>query len=143
METKRGFTLIELIVVITIIAVITVVGTVNYGATNRRARDSRRMADVEKIRIALEMARQIGTTYPVAVTGSASALETNYISVLPTDPKSSNDYYYERPTNYTYSIGASMEDTGSTNVAAFGCCYCGVAPCPCLGRMCNYKVSNP
>ena len=52
---KNGFTLIELIVVVTIIAVLTVVGVISYSGTNRKARDSRRMADLEKVRIALEL----------------------------------------------------------------------------------------
>lgn len=147
MKKNKGFTLIELIVVITIIAVITVAGMINYGATSRKARDSKRVADVEKIRIALEMARQIGTTYPAeSATKTASVLVPTYMSVLPTDPKTSDDYYYDRLTNYTYSVGVSMEDTGSTNAAAFGCCWCdGAAGCECTNanRKCNYKVTNP
>jgi len=144
---RNGFTLVELIVVISVIAVITVVGTVSYGVTNRRARDSRRMADVEKIRIALEMNRQIGAIYPIEANNSASALVPNYMSALPTDPKSGNNYSYNQLTSYTYEIGASMEDTGSTNVAAFNCCYCagqaGCTSCTAANRWCNYKVSNP
>ncbi|MCX6726983.1 MAG: prepilin-type N-terminal cleavage/methylation domain-containing protein [Candidatus Shapirobacteria bacterium] len=125
---RNGFTFIELFVVITIIAVITVVGMINYGVTNRKARDSKRVADVEKIRIALEMARQIGTTYPAPVGNTASALVPNYMSALPKEPKNGNDYVYDS-TNYTYTIGTSMEDLGSTNMAAVG----GI----------NYQVKNP
>ena len=126
---KNGFSLIELIVVITIIAVITVIGTVNYGATNRKARDSRRTADIEKIRIALEMARQIGSTYPVNI----DVLVTNgFINgTLPRDPKTGDIYYYDQLTNYTYEVGTSMEDLGSTNSVSTGC------------GSCNYGVRNP
>ena len=51
MKNKKGFTLIELIVSITIIAVLTVAGVISYGGANKKARDNRRMADLEKIRI--------------------------------------------------------------------------------------------
>ena len=127
---KRGFTLIELIVVITIIAVITAVGTISYGGATRKSRDSRRMADLEKYRVALEMARQIGSTYPTTL----GALTT--MNLMPTtlaDPKSFS-YYYNPTSNYTYELWAQMEDGGSTNSVS------GTNNC---AGTCNYKVLNP
>lgn len=110
----RGFTLIELIVAITIIAVVTAVTVVSFAGTNKRARDSRRMADLEKLRVALEMAKQIGVTYPATGTLS-TVLVPNYIQSIPTDPKSNIIYPYERgATYYTYSLYAVMEDVGNT-----------------------------
>lgn len=118
---KKGFSLIELIVVITIIAVITVVTTVSFGSVNRRSRDGRRSADLEKIRIGLEMARQVGSTYPTGL----GVLVPNYMSALPTDPKSGT-YVYNQVTPYSYTLDATMEDLGSTNRA---------------GKI--YRVTNP
>jgi len=116
---KKGFSLIELIVTITIIAVITVATTISFSSSNKRARDSRRMADLQKIALGLEMARQVGSTYPA--TGSLSLLVTKgYMTTLPADPKPPQTYTYTRITNYTYSLGATMEDVGSTNVAGMG-----------------------
>jgi prepilin-type N-terminal cleavage/methylation domain-containing protein len=110
-KTKQGFTLIELIVVITVIALITVVTMVSFGGVNRKSRDSRRMADLEKYRIALEIARQVGSTYP----NSLDELVTmNLISDITKDPKGA-DYAYTS-TEYTYVLSASVEDPGSTNV---------------------------
>jgi len=111
-KKNKGFTLIELIVAITIIAVVTMVTVVSFAGTNKRARDSRRMADLEKLRVALEMAKQIGVTYPatlgVLVTG-------NYIQSIPADPKTNIVYPYEMgATNYIYSLYAVMEDMGNT-----------------------------
>ena len=65
-KSQKGFSLIELIVVITIIALISVAGMVSYSGTNKKSRDARRVADLEKMRIALEMIRQVGTTYPLS-----------------------------------------------------------------------------
>lgn len=125
---KRGFSFIELIVVITIIAVLSVAGILSYGPTQRKSRDSRRVADLEKIRMALEMARQLGTTYP----SSLDYLVTNsFIQSIPSNPKGSaySGSYQRSAGNYKYEIGTSMEDLGSTNMAASG----GL----------NYKVFSP
>lgn len=128
MKTKKGFTLIELIVSIVIVALLSVVAMVNFSGSRAKARDSRRVADLEKIRMALEMARQLGTTYP----SSLDYLVTNsFIQSIPSNPKgSAYSVSYQRSAgNYKYEIGTSMEDLGSTNMAANG----GL----------NYKVFSP
>lgn len=132
-EEGFGFTLIEIIVAITIIAVVTVISVVSFAGINKRSRDARRMADLEKIRVALEMAKQVGVTYPATGTLS-TVLVPNYIQSIPTDPKS-NAYRYERgaTSNYVYDLYAVMEDIGNTN-------YTGSIGCT---ATCNYRVSNP
>jgi len=111
---KKGFTLIELLVVITIMIVLSAVAMVSFTGAGKKSRDSRRMADLEKIRMALEMARQVGNTYPATL---PPLVTLNYLSVEPKDPKTSSSYSYSRPTNYTYTLDATMEDLGSTNTA--------------------------
>ena len=49
-----GFTLIELLVVITIIAVLAVVGFVAYSGVTARARDARRIQEIDAIQKAME-----------------------------------------------------------------------------------------
>jgi len=121
----KGFSFIELIVVVTIIAVLSMVGVLSYGQAQRKSRDSRRISDLERIRMALEMARQAGTTYPA----SLGVLVPNYIQSIPVNPKGVGYSYGRGPGNYRYGLGTSMEDLGSTNVSAAG----GI----------NYRVSNP
>ena len=114
-KKENGFTLVELIVVITIITVISVVAMMNYAGSGRKARDSRRISDLEKIRLSLEMARQVGNTYPAS---AVSLVTLGYMSTLPVDPKTNSVYSYTRGgTNYSYTIDAVMEDLGSTNLA--------------------------
>ncbi|HPT66316.1 MAG TPA: type II secretion system protein [Candidatus Woesebacteria bacterium] len=109
MKNKKGFTLIELIVSITIIAVLTVAGVISYGGANKKARDNRRMADLEKIRIALELYRQgTGSSYP----SSLGSLVPIYIQTIPVGPKGEDYSASYIHSAYTYSIGVSMEETG-------------------------------
>jgi len=130
---NKGFTLVELIVVVTIIMVITVVGVVSFVGVNKRSRDSRRVADLEKIRIALEIYRQENGSYPED--GDLSDLVTDgYMDVIPNDPKSFS-YYYDQTDDYAYSLYAQVEDLGSTTGSYDA--HCGVT------GVCNYEVSNP
>lgn len=125
---RKGFTLIELIVTITIIMVISAVAAVTFTGTNTKARDSRRMADLEKVRTALELYRQANGLYP----GTTTPLISDYLQSWPKDPKNFS-YYYAVGTSYTYTLDAQMEDLGSTT-GSYG------ANC---GGTCNYRVTNP
>ena len=125
---KRGFTLIELIVVITIIAVLTAIGVVSYGGVTKKSRDSRRMADLEKYRVALEMARQVGSTYPADLN---TLVGESLVPQILSDPKGFAYKYVG--ANYSYNLYAQMEDLGSTNISPMAGC----------GGNCNYSVTNP
>lgn len=140
-KKQDGFSLIELIVVITIIAVITAVGVVSFGGVNKKSRDAKRMADLERYRVALEMARQIGGSYPATLpelTNPPFSLMQNLLS----DPKTGYSYVYGRPTFYSYGLYANMEDLGSTN-GIWTSTSCSTAPCGCSSSGCNYQVLNP
>ena len=127
---QKGFSLIELIVVMTIIMVISVVGIVTFTGTNEKARDSKRMADLEKIRVALELYKQENGIYP---TDAETYLVTEFLQEWPSDPKD-YDYVYTQVTSYTYTLDAYLE-SGGTSVGT----SCGGSP----AVTCNYRVRNP
>jgi prepilin-type N-terminal cleavage/methylation domain-containing protein len=113
---KTGFTLIELIVSVTIIAVLTVVGVVSYTGTSKKARDSRRMADLEKIRVGLELYRQgVGPSYP---SNLPQLVTDKYLQEVPIGPKGSvaGDIYIYTPSNanydYVLKTNLNLEETG-------------------------------
>ena len=118
-KKQKGFTMVELLVVVTIIAVLTAVGAVSYGSTAKKSRDAKRTSDIEAIRTALELYRSDEGEYPVltvnastCITSSsiASATET-YLEKVPTDPinttRSTVLYCYKysgNATSYTLTI---------------------------------------
>lgn len=109
-KNKNAFTLIELIVSITIIALLTVVGIVSYGPFNKKSRDSRRMTDLENIRLSLELYRnQTGYTYPVSLD---TIKDAKYLSTIPLDPKTKAAYLYTKIDGYNYKIETILEETG-------------------------------
>lgn len=129
----RGFTLIELLVVIAIIGILVAIGTVSYQRSVRASRDSRRKADLEQIRQALETHRSELGYYPVAAGWQTTLTSGQYISSVPTDP-SGYTYIYLRPTTTTYNLCAYLEG-GSSGISCGGGC---ASP-----GGCNYQVNNP
>lgn len=131
---KKAFTLIELLVVIAIIGILLALGTSSFITAQKQARDSKRKADMEQIRQALETYRSETGSYPVAASGLPTGLTPDYISTLPVDPKSRN-YVYTRNSATTYTLCGAMEITPSVTA-------CGSTSCA-TGVPCNYQLINP
>lgn len=114
----KGFTLIELIVVMAIIAVLATLGINAYPQAQRQARDSQRKSDLSQYRSGIEAyANQNGSLFPGGAAGSgginAASLCTisgwsAFMSSCPEDPKNSSDSTYQ----YKYSgDGAAVLST--------------------------------
>lgn len=101
---KKGFTLIELLVVISIIGILIAVGVTSYQKAVKLSRDSKRKADIEQIRQALETFRSVNGSYPA----SEASLVPDYISEYPVGPKS-DTYTYTFQTSTTYTLCADLE----------------------------------
>ena len=136
MKYKKGFTLMEILISMGIIAIMVVIGLVSYASVNRRSRDTKRKADIEQVRSALELYKSDFGYYPGLASGGSwapiadlrSYLVTNsYISALPEDPKDiTNNYYQISMTNsapdaggttryYGYCLSAVIEQGGTTS----------------------------
>lgn len=117
-KKNPAFTLIEVLVAVTIIAVLTAIGVVSYASANRNSRDSKRLADVEQIRAALEMYRADVGSYPalIAFGGSLASGSNTYMSPIPNDPRPSagGDYSYfssDDGDDYTLKIYSEKTET--------------------------------
>ena len=118
---KKGFTLIEILVVIAILGIIIGVFFPNLNEFRRRARDQRRKADIKAIVEALEMYKQnqAPETYPPDLLITPGEIwedvRATYIKSFPRDPlfnAKSEEYYYRYVLIDTleYYVGACLED---------------------------------
>lgn len=134
---KKGFTLAELLIVISIITTLILAGFNYYSNSLRKARNATRQTHLEQIRAALEIYRSDNPTigYPTTASGLA-ALDPNYINLNQVkDPFSPTyEYGYRRnaANNTIYTLGAFLE--GESTVCTI-VLTCGSAPC-------NYCTTN-
>lgn len=126
---KRGFSLIELLVVISIIAILSSIGLVVYGQAQKIARDSRRKQDLKNIQFALEVFFQKNGRYPCVSalgndadwglsgndkwwihdkncqSGENLVLDDKYINSisLPDDPKNNGQLPWHSSSSFSYA----------------------------------------
>lgn len=155
----RGFTLVELLITIGIVAILSSM-LYSIGPSSRQfARDSRRKADLEQIRSALELYRNSNSTYPPCTVGTGCtinttnvpALTSSYISEIPTDPSGTSRLYGYRPFD---SAGGACDGTATDRCVTYSICSalekvttvvsgspaCAVSGC---GSTCSYRVQSP
>ncbi len=104
---KIAFTLFELLVSISIIGILVAVAATSYGATQKKARDSRRIEDMNAIQKAAEIYySQHDSSYPLNTTSFGDALQK-----WPVDPKG---------VGYTPAYAYTVDGVGTSYCA---CAY--------------------
>lgn len=142
---SKGFSLVELLVVITIIAILSVVAYVALGGQTAKARNSRVMNDLATIQSALEiyyLDSDNSSQYPMVATWDTDLIP-NYITKVPTRPDddTENYYYYQGGGSKQYALGAVIEDTDSGGLA-HKAYLIGNATQPIVGGGCTYTPAT-
>lgn len=129
-ELVRGFTLVELLVVIAVMSILVALGFSSFTTARVKARDATRKSDLYNIRATLEIFYTDLGLYPassvsnqimgggnpcteVAAWGddwSCGSPAVSYLSPLPEDPSSGQDYRYLQISDDQYYLEACLEN---------------------------------
>jgi general secretion pathway protein G len=122
--SQKGFTLIEMLIVIAIIAILASVFLVGLSGFRGSAYDARRLSDLQKVQSYLELYYNKMRTYPINITawnGSGTTLETALngagigVSSIPADPGGLKYYYLSCNGGQGYLLAAGIT-TGSATL---------------------------
>lgn len=154
MKTKNGFTLVELLVVISILGILATIGLVAFSSTQAKGRDTQRKSDLKQMTTALELYFSDNSSYPTAsvngqINGCPSTVptpcawgsgeftdgKTIYFKVLPKDPSTNTSYFYRNTSPTKFQIFAHLENTQDPQII--------ITPYTCGTKPCNFAVTSP
>jgi type II secretion system protein G len=113
---QKGFTIVELLIVIVVIAILAAISIVAYNGIQQRARDTKRASDIGQVKKMLELYKADVGAYPAVCSGGdnagcnlsnvSTALVPKYTPSIPLDPRNPTTYYhYVKGTgNDSYAI---------------------------------------
>ena len=126
----RGFTLVELLVVVAIIGILAGLVTANVGSARGKARDAARQSDLRSVQTAIELAlastgnlpglsptgQGAGTTYTSNAANTnldqwIPGLAPSYVSHVPVDPKNTTTFFYRYVLGSGPQVGAYFLDS--------------------------------
>lgn len=127
-KSTRGFTLIELLVVIAIIGLLASIVLVSLNSSRKKARDAKRMGDLQQIENALELYIDSNLVYPGSSTtfwwisdnnfpgalgyppcATSGGLAPYLPNVCATKDSQGYPYAYTKKTDGNYKLGARFE----------------------------------
>lgn len=117
---QRGFTLMELMIVIALVAILMAVGASSYFASIKTGRDTQRKGDVKQVQKALEEYYADTNEYP----NNCSGLQPSYLPQgMPKDPLGSDYIGASLCTTTSYCICAQMDNTTTGNSTNSSCSF--------------------
>jgi len=149
LKKHKGFTLVELLIVVGIIGILATLLMANFIGVRQRARDAQRKSDLRQIQSALEIYRSDISTYPATIyaascptSGSLSggSPANTYMSKVPCDPSSNANYTYTQTGSGTgYTLITCLENLSDpqSDTALGGSDSCGSA------STVSFTVKNP
>lgn len=118
-QFPKGFTLVELLVVISIMGILTVISLASFTSAQIKARDAQRKSDLEQTAKALMLYYSDTGTFPVESDFKFGYEEDNgfkigetiYMRKTPQDPKYPNYEYIYKTDGKSFNLFANLENT--------------------------------
>lgn len=131
LKKYSGFTLLEILVVISIIGILIAIGSAAFTTAQKKGRDARRRADIKQYQSAFEQYYSEANTYAACATME----NANFVSGAPTDPKTGSAYDCTvdsavSPTGYCVCATLDFETSGNANAGS-------------AAGVCNFSAGGP
>ena len=122
---RKGFTLVEILIVVFIIGLLSSIVLVGLGSFRARGRDARRIADLHSVQNALELYFSKEGIYPSVTANSQSSWRSFAdvlisagigVNVMPNDPAANAGKFYQygaSSDSLNYVLEATLEDTNN------------------------------
>lgn len=123
MNNHKGFTLVELLVVMSIIGVLAALGLGSFMTAQARGRDAQRKSDLKQVSHSLELYYGDHNKYPAIITFGSALTDgkTVYFKILPTDPSVGQSYLYTLVggSDQKFRLSAELENTKDKDYPTF------------------------
>ncbi|MDZ7838187.1 MAG: prepilin-type N-terminal cleavage/methylation domain-containing protein [Actinomycetota bacterium] len=112
-QDERGFTLVELLIVVIILAVLSGIAVPSYMALRNRARESATETEMKNIATALELYQADNEEYPDSATiAELAMIWQNYMANMPTTDAWDVAYVYALRRYHGYTLTSSWSKMG-------------------------------
>ena len=117
-SNKKGFTLIELLIVIAIIALLATLAIISLTTAQRKARDTKRLADLKEVQTTIELFYSDNSSYPSNDKTSFQDDLEDFITI-PNPPSDASEYVYAvTGLNDAYVLKGTLEDPDHSGLDA-------------------------
>lgn len=138
LSLSKGFTLVELLVVMAILGVLTTLISGGFRSAQFRSRDVQRKSDLKQIASGLELYYSDYHKYPEKIIWGDEFTDskTVYMKKVPKDPSTALHYYYRLISGQKFQLFAHLENTQDKNLITTA--YdCGPGP-----NSCNFSITS-
>ncbi len=139
LKNNSGFTLIEVLIVISIIGLLSAATLIGLGTFRGQGRDARRLSDLRQLQNGLELIYAKTGSYPDNINDSTFLAAKIGVTSAPKDPGTNIAYSYSKTncSTYSYMLAATLDaEAGSKIYNDSASSDCGITCAPktyCIG----------